>query len=111
LLLGGAIAFVIWRLAASQPTFRLYENGIRASHGGDDSVILYRDLEDLFTFFYGGIAYGAAPGTSWFFIGSRINKVAELSHRLRSMQFEHRGEILEQQLDAGMPVVFRYFDP
>lgn len=110
LVLGIGIAILYWRLAASQPTFRLYEYGIRASKGGSDNVTLYRDLEDLFVFFYGGIAYRAAPGRPWFFIASRIHKMAELNRRLRSLQVEHRGEILEQRLDAGLPVVFRYFD-
>lgn len=110
LALGAAIAFVFWRLAASQPTFQLFENGIRASGRAGENVILYRDLEDLYSFFYGGIGYRAAPGAPWTFIGSRIHRFAELSERLSSLQIEHRGEALYQQLRAGKPVVFRYFE-
>ncbi|NHZ43395.1 hypothetical protein [Massilia aquatica] len=106
LALGAAIAIIFWRLAASQPTFHLLENGIRAG----ENTILYRDLEDLYRFFYGGIGYRAAPGAPWTFIGSRIHRFAELSERLSSLQIEHRGEALYQQLRAGKPVVFRYFE-
>ncbi|UOD28248.1 hypothetical protein INH39_22680 [Massilia violaceinigra] len=110
LALGAAIALVFWRLAASQPAFQLFDNGIRATGPAGENIILYRDLEDLYSFFYGGIGYRAAPGAPWTFIGSRIHRFAELSERLSSLQIEHRGEALYQQLRTGKPVVFRYFE-
>lgn len=110
LALGAAIAFFIWRLAASQPAFHLYENGIRASGPDGEHVTLYRDLEDLYSFHGGGIGYRASPGAPWTFIGSRIRRFAELSERLRSMQIKHRGEALQQQLQSGNAVVFRYVE-
>ncbi|MDQ1813283.1 hypothetical protein RBA41_08200 [Massilia sp. CCM 9210] len=110
LALGAAIAFFIWRLAASQPTFQLFDNGIRASGPDGENVTLYRDLEDLYTFFYGGIGYRASANAPWTFIGSRIHKFGELSERLRSLQVAHRGEVLHQQLQAGKPAVFRYLE-
>ncbi|CUI03859.1 hypothetical protein [Massilia antarctica] len=110
LALGAAIAFFIWRLAASQPAFQLFDNGIRASGPDGDHVTLYRDLEDLYTFFYGGIGYRAAVNAPWTFIGSRIHKFGELSERLRALQVAHRGEVLHQQLQAGKPATFRYLE-
>lgn len=110
LAIGAAVALLYWRLAASQPTFHLYEHGIRASGRGGDVVTLYRELEDLFMFFYGGIAYRAAPGAPWQFIASRIHRFGELSSLLRELQVVHRGELLGRRLDEGHPVVFRYFD-
>ncbi|NHZ63378.1 hypothetical protein [Massilia genomosp. 1] len=110
LALGIATALLFWRLAASQPTFQLFENGIHASGPDGGKVTLYRDLEDLYSFFYGGIGYRAAPGAPWTFIGSRIHRFAELSERLNSLQVKHRGEALHQQLRAGKPVIFRYFE-
>lgn len=110
LTLGAAIGFFIWRLAASQPTFHLFDNGIRATGPDGDNTILYRDLQDLYSFFYGGIGYRAAPGAPWTFIGSRIHRFAELGERLASLQIKHRGEQLYQQLRAGKPVIFRYVD-
>lgn len=110
LALGAGVAFLVWRLAASQPRFELFENGIRATGPEGERTTLYRDLEDLYSFFYGGIGYRASPGAPWTFIGSRIHRVAELSERLRSLQVRHRGERLHQQLLAGKPVVFRYVE-
>ncbi len=110
LALGAALAFLIWRLAASQATFQLFENGIRASGPDGDHSTLYRDIQDLYTFFYGGIGYRASPTSPWTFIGSRIHKFAELSQRLRSLHVEHRGAVLYDQLLAGKTVVFRYLD-
>ncbi|HEX8615390.1 MAG TPA: hypothetical protein VF800_29240 [Telluria sp.] len=110
LVLGAAIAFVIWRLAASQPRFELFDNGIRATGPDGENITLYRDLEDLYSFFYGGIGYRESPGAPWTFIGSRIHRFAELSERLSSLQIEHRGEALYQQLQAGKPVIFRYLE-
>lgn len=110
LALGVATAFFIWRLAASQPTFHLFDKGIRASGPDGDNTVLYRDLQDLYSFFYGGIGYRAAPGAPWTFIGSRIHRFAELSERLASLQIQHRGEALYQQLRSGKPVIFRYVD-
>ncbi|NHZ93456.1 hypothetical protein F2P45_31295 [Massilia sp. CCM 8733] len=110
LALGAAIAFLFWRLAASQPTFHLFDNGIRATGPDGDNTTLYRDLEDLYTFFYGGIGYRASPGAPWTFIGSRIHRFAELSERLSSLQIAQRGEALYQQLRAGKTVTFRYLE-
>ncbi len=84
--LGVALIFLIWRLGASQPTFQLFQNGIRASGPDGDTRTLYRDIEDLYTFFYGGIGYRAAPGAPWTFIGGRTSRFAELSERLRGAQ-------------------------
>lgn len=110
LALGAAIALLIWRLAASQPRFALFGNGIRATGPDGEHITLYRDLEDVYSFFYGGIGYRESPGAPWIFIGSRIHRVAELSERLRSLQIRHRGERLHQQLLAGNTVVFRYVE-
>lgn len=110
LALGAGVAFFIWRLAASQPTFTLFDKGIRASGPDGDSTILYRDIEDLYTFFYGGIGYRASPQSSWNFIGSRIHRYAELSQRLRSLHVDHRGALLYDRLQEGKPAIFRYLD-
>lgn len=110
LALGAASGGVVWRLAASQATFQLFDKGIRASGPDGDTITLYRDLEDLYSFFYGGIGYRASPRAPWTFIGSRIHRFAELSERLRSLQIAQRGEALHRQLDAGQPVIFRYVE-
>lgn len=100
------IAIVAWRLTASQPTFYLYENAIRAKGPQFDRTDFYHDLEDLFTFFYGGMAYRASSHAPWTFIGSRIHRFGELSQRLRAMHVEKRGERLYTELMAGKSVFF-----
>lgn len=104
--LGVVIALAAWRLAASQPTFHLHENAIRVVDRHGDRTDFYQDIEDLYTFFYGGIAYRASQHSPWTFIGSRIHRFAELSQGLRDLHVEKRGSHLYQELMAGKTALF-----
>jgi hypothetical protein len=98
---------VAWRLAASQPKFYLHEEAIRAVGRHGDRTDFYRDIEDLYTFFFGGIGYRASMQAPWIFLAGRIHRFADLSQRLRALHVEKRGEQLHQELMSGKRVAFR----
>ncbi|MGK3989427.1 hypothetical protein WME99_40650 [Sorangium sp. So ce136] len=105
--LGVAIALGTWWAVSSQPVFVLHENAIQARERKGTRTDYYADIEDLYTFYFGGIGYRATPQAPWVFIGARSSRYAELSETLRMRHVEQRGERLYQELQAGRTVEFR----
>jgi hypothetical protein len=68
---------------------------------------IQEDIEDLYTFFFGGIGYPASMQAPWIFLAGRIHHFADLSQRLRALHVEKRGEQLYQDLMSGKSVAFR----
>jgi hypothetical protein len=102
------IALVTWRLTSSQPTFYLYENAIHAAGPKVDRVDRYEDIEDLFSFFWGGLGYRANPKAPWTFIAAnRISKYAQLRDYFTELHVEKRGPLLLNRLAAGETIRFR----
>jgi hypothetical protein len=106
--IGIAIVVLFWRLVASQATVALHQNGIHASGPDGQCVTLYRDIEDVFVFFHGGLGFRATPQSPWTFVGARNSKYAQLSSRLIELQIQHRGVVVFSDLQAGKTVAFRY---
>ncbi|WKB55867.1 hypothetical protein [Eleftheria terrae] len=107
LALGVATALGAWLVTRSQPTFYLHEQGVRTVGPGGERCDLYRDIEDVYTFYAGGIGWRASSQGSWTFAGGRISRLAELTRQLRTAHAEQRGERLYQALMAGETVKFR----
>ncbi|WP_437951279.1 hypothetical protein WME98_10830 [Sorangium sp. So ce296] len=105
--LGVVIALGTWWVVASQPVFVLHQNAIQARERKGTRTDFYADIEDLYTFYFGGIGYRATPQAPWVFIGARTSRYAELSRTLRMRHVEQRGERLYHELQAGGSVRFR----
>ncbi|WP_437328275.1 hypothetical protein [Sorangium sp. So ce381] len=105
--LGVVIALGTWWVVGSQPVFVLHQNAIQARERKGTRTDFYADIEDLYTFYFGGIGYRATPQAPWVFIGARTSRYAELSKTLRMRHVEQRGERLYHELQAGRSVGFR----
>lgn len=97
-----------WSLSR-QPKFTLFEHAIHARSGKIDRLDAYADIEDIYTFLYGGAGY-RTHGGQWVFSGGRTSRLGTMTRNLIELQVKHRLPKLMDELRAGGTVTFQYLD-